>query len=329
MQLLQKGAEIIAALCLGLCFVANLPAQVYDGQTSSPVLGGDSVTQFTLGDDSPSSNFRPSNGSSQAGTWSAFVGLDGSKQPQDYGVNANFGGRGSLNYSAPLLAEYGIGFQAGSAIVATANAVQVFELLGAATDRFQSYTTVGVFQRTPNGFAAGAVYDFLYQDSFDQFQLGQWRLRGSFDISPELEIGTTVNLNSRSDVGRFNSTLIELQPIEMLNVYVNRRWLSGVTTMLWAGVADGHSENNAITGALPRKENQFLFGAEFFAPLNNFMAIYGETNIMMPVDTGSVDAYLGIELIPGGLVRKGRQNRYRALLPVASGPTFTNDLIVR
>ena len=40
------------------------------------------------------------------GLWdnvSIFVGLEGSKQPQDFGINANFGGRFALNWGFPLV----------------------------------------------------------------------------------------------------------------------------------------------------------------------------------------------------------------------------------
>jgi hypothetical protein len=144
-----------------------------------------------------------------------------------------------------------------------------------------------------------------------------------------LEIGTTFNLAARSDDGKFNSTEIHLAPIEMFNVFVKRDWATGVSTKLWAGVADGHSENNAVTGSAPRKENQLLFGADIFAPLNGWLAIYGEANVILPADTGSVDAFLGVEVIPGGLWKKGRGNRYRSMFSVGSSPTFSTDLTVR
>ena len=72
-----------------------------------------------------------------------FLGLDGSKQPQDFGVNAHFGGRFSVNYGFPLLKELGLGAQVGTALGQSHNAVQVFERLGESTDRFQVFTTLG------------------------------------------------------------------------------------------------------------------------------------------------------------------------------------------
>jgi hypothetical protein len=262
-----------------------------------------------------------------AGTLTSFFGVDGSKQPQDFGVNANFGAAAQLNYSAPLFPKRGIGVQIGSRVNFSGNAVQVFELLGQPKDRFQNFTTVGLFQRLDSGFAYGIAYDYLTQESFDSFSLGQWRFRASFELTAVDEIGVTLNLSDRNDVGSFGAESVVLDPIEQLHIYLRHEWQSGVSTSVWVGVADKHGEENAVTGTLPPKTNQVLFGSEIFAPLNNWMAIYGETNIVMPADTGAVDAYLGVKISPQGNYRsRSRNNRYRSFFPVASNPSFTTDL---
>ena len=125
----------------------------------------------------------------------------------------------------------------------------------------------------------------------------------------------------------FNSEVVQLDPIEQLNVFVRNHWETGAMTTFWVGIADRHTEENVVTGTLPPKDNQILFGAELFAPLNSWMAIYGQTNLVMPADTGAVDAFLGIEFSPRGIARAhSRSNRYRPMFAVASSPTFTTDL---
>lgn len=261
------------------------------------------------------------------GTLTSFFGNDGSKQPQDFGANANLGVAAQLNYSGPLWPSLGIGFQIGSRVTFTGNAVQVFELLGESKDRFQNFTTVGLFQRFDSGISCGVAYDFLNQKSFDGFNLGQWRFRANMELTSVDEIGVTLNFSDRNDIGRFNDESVVLDPVEQLHIYWRHNWLSGVNTSFWLGVADKHSEENVITGTLPPKTNQLLVGAEFFAPLNNWMAIYGETNVIMPADTGAVDAYLGIQFALQGIRRtQSRSNRFRSFMPVASSPTFTTDL---
>jgi hypothetical protein len=56
---------------------------------------------------------------------SLFGGLDGSKQPQDLGVNANMGGRVAFNWGIPIVKEWGLGVQVGAAYNFADNAVQV------------------------------------------------------------------------------------------------------------------------------------------------------------------------------------------------------------
>lgn len=150
---------------------------------------------------------------------SLFGGIDGSKQPQDIGVNANYGGQVNLNWGLPLMKRYGVGLQFGSTLVATDNAVQVYELLGEAKTRVQYYNTVGVFQRTNGGMAWGFVYDFLDEDSFDDISLSQWRLRGAYAYAfgDNDQLGVTVNLADQDDSGVFNGpapTTVTLRAID-------------------------------------------------------------------------------------------------------------------
>ena len=260
---------------------------------------------------------------------SIYAGMEGSKQPQDFGVNANLGGRVEVDASGPIYRPAGLGFQIGTSFVAAVNAVQVFELLGESNDSTQSYTTIGVFQRMDNGMSWGVVYDFLFQDSYDSFELGQWRIRLSKEIGHLYEVGATVNIRDKSDDGNFNSTAVRIEPLEQFSIYGRRYWESGTYTSVWLGQAAGHSEDNAVVGAQPRKENTLLFGADIYAPLNSWLAVYGEANVLTPVDTGAVNAYLGVEISTTRLTYNIRNVRYRNVLPVASGASFTNDFRLR
>lgn len=266
-----------------------------------------------------------------AGGWfdelTFFGGIDGSKQPQDFGVNANLGGQAHVNWGLPVSHELGLGLQVGQGIVATDNAVRVYELLGEATDRFQSYTTVGLFQRTDSGFSWGFAYDWLEEDSFDNFSLSQWRLRGAYDIAPCDQIGVTANISSSGDDGTFGATPVRLRAIDQGNLFWRHWWPTGVQTTAWGGIAGEHGENNAVTGPSPSFGNSFLMGADILAPLNNYFAIYGETNLIFPADSGTVDAFLGLQFYPGGGALRARRGRYSPLLPVASPTSFSTDLL--
>ena len=258
---------------------------------------------------------------------SFLFAIDGSKQPQDFGVNANLGGNASVNWGIPVIKEFGIGMQLGAGLTSSANAVRVYELLGESTGRTQSFTTVGIFQRTDSGLAWGFAHDFLYQKSFDTFQLGQWRIRGSYFLSTNNEIGITSSLNSYSDNGIFgSSTPVTLSPIEQGSLYYRRFWGTGAQTTAWIGIADKHGENNAVTGPSPAKHVPFLFGADLLMPLSASLAIYGETNMITPSDTGTVDAFLGIQWFPGRRAFRARRGTFSPLIPLAAPTSFAVDL---
>ena len=258
---------------------------------------------------------------------SFLFAIDGSKQPQDFGVNANLGGHASVNWGVPVIKEFGIGMQLGTGVTSSANAVRVYELLGESTGRTQSFTTVGMFQRTDSGLAWGFAHDFLYQKSFDTFELGQWRIRGSYILSTNNEIGVTSSLNSYSDNGIFGtSTPVTLSPMEQGSLYYRRFWGTGAQTTAWIGIADKHGENNAVTGPSPAKHVPFLFGADLLMPLSASLAIYGETNMITPSDTGTVDAFLGIQWFPGRRAFRARRGSFSPLIPLAAPTSFAVDL---
>ena len=258
---------------------------------------------------------------------SVFLGLEGSKQPQDFGVNAHFGGRAAVNWGLPISQKFGVGLQLGTAINATGNAVQVVERVEGSSGRTQNFTTVGVFQHARGGIIWGAGYDLLYQDYYDEFFLGQWRGAVGYDLSPRDQLGVQASLRDRDDDGFFGATAVELRPISMGSVYYRHIFASGARLGGWAGLADRHAEANAALGDLPAKDDPFLFGSDLFVPLNSYVALFGEANFIMPSDTGTVDAYLGVEIYPWGGARRGRNGRFAPVVPVANSTSFAVDLL--
>ncbi len=259
---------------------------------------------------------------------SFFVGLEGSKEPQDFGVNANFGGRVSVNWGVPIWEQYGLGLQIGTSLNATSNAVQVFQRVDGQVGRTQNFTTVGFFQRTPIGLKWGAVYDFLEEDYYQDFHLGQWRLKLGYDLTPCNEIGGQASVASFGDNGFFAGSIpITLRPITQGSLYWRHTWETQVETTFWAGMAEGHSRPNLALGDLSRDQNEFLFGADIFVPLNNYVVLFGEANFIMPSASGTVDSYLGFEFYPGGGAQQARKNTFAPLFPVANSTSFSTDLI--
>jgi hypothetical protein len=264
---------------------------------------------------------------------SVFLGLDGSKQPQDFGVNAHFGGRVDVNWGCPLFNIPGIGLQLGTALNASQNAVQVFEAVGSTTGRVQSFSTVGLFQRTDVGLVWGAAYDFLYEEYTDEFTLGQWRGSVGLPVDGYNEFGLRLAVSDRRDRGTVNTVLggipVTLDPITQGTLYWRHTWESQAETTVWGGIAESHNEANLAFPPLgipefASKDEPFVFGAEIHVPLNAYWSLFGQGNFIGPADTGTVDAYLGLTFYPGGI--STRQNQFAPLLPVANNTTFSVDL---
>ena len=133
----------------GVIFIAVWfanPVHAQNASLSSVLQGGDfgssdEVYESVYVEDSTECCL-PCQGDSWRDRLTLFAGVDGSKQPQDLGVNANLGGQFNLNWALPLNRESGLALQLGSGIVTTGNAVRVYELLGESTSRVQSFTTV-------------------------------------------------------------------------------------------------------------------------------------------------------------------------------------------
>jgi hypothetical protein len=258
-------------------------------------------------------------------TLTLFGGLEGSKQPQDFGVNANFGSRWAANWGFPLLAEYGIGGQIGTSINYTDNAVQVFERVGASTHRTQNFSTVGIFQRTDT-WRWGIAYDALYESYYDQFFLGQVRGRVGYATSATNEFGVWFAVPTQSGNGNFQTIPIQLSTLTQGSVYWQHVFSAGTRTMVWAGAAEGHAQANLALGDLNKTGNQFVFGAEIDVPLNSYLSIYGQANFIGPADTGTVDSFLGLTYYPGGQAFPVTRSPFAPFQALVNSTMFAVDM---
>ena len=273
----------------------------------------------------PASHSEPK-GSGLFDNLSLFAGLDGSKQPQDFGVNALFGGRFHLDWGIPLIKERGLGLQVGTAINFSDNAVGVFQRIEGTKRRLQNFTTIGLYQRTESGFSWGLGYDFLYEQYFDHLHLGQWRGLASYTLTDRDEVGARLMLRGYGARGFFGSTPVVLNPIDMGTLFYRRTFQSGATTGVWAGLADGHNTPNAALGDTKRIPHPFVFGAEVDTPLNDHLHLFGQANFITPASSGTVDAFLGLSYYPASKASRELNRRLRPVQAIAGNPTFAVDL---
>ncbi|MSR57097.1 MAG: hypothetical protein EXS05_05435 [Planctomycetaceae bacterium] len=274
-------------------------------------------------DDSPTSNWLPTG---PLDTVSFFGGLDGSKQPQDLGINANMGGRFAINWGMPLVEKWGLGLQAGMAYSFADAAVQVLPRLEGTDARNQYFTTVGVFERTDFGLNVSAGYDFLWEDYYDRFQFGQWRARIGYELTQTDELGVWFTKSDRGDSGSVLGVPLHLRPITMGNAFLRHTWSTGGYTSLWLGVAQEHGKVVLVLPDVPPVKHAFVYGADLHLPLNNWLALFGEANFITPASSGTVDAYLGITIYPGGGAKQAQRKRFMPLMPVAANTSFAVDL---
>jgi hypothetical protein len=259
-------------------------------------------------------------------TLELFGGLEGSKQPQDFGTNAEFGGRLHVNWGVPLLPDLGIGLQVGTAVDLTDNAVQVFERIEGNTDRVQNFTTIGLFQRTDWGLNWGVAYDFLFEDYYDNFNLGQVRAKVGYQLTPCDEIGAWGTIATEKDNGTFGAIPVTLRPIDQASLFWRHTWENCAQTTFWIGGCPGHGQVNVALGDLPPTGPRVVFGSDLHIPLSDSWALFGEANFLTPANSGTVDAYLGFCYYFGGTAHGFRQRLFSPVLPVADATSFAVDL---
>jgi len=260
---------------------------------------------------------------------SFFATVEGFKGPVDLGdMNGNFGTRLGLNWGHPLCEDYGLGIQIGTAI--TIADFRGTEFTGDNDERYQSFTTIGLFQRRDCGLNLGFAYDFLHDDYYHDMDMQQWRLQIGYELDCEDEIGLWVARGTRGDSGRVftanplppPAVLIGTEhrdPMTQGNIFWTRNWEGGNTTTLWLGLAEEHGE--------------FVFGGDFHVPLTNKCALVGEAAFISPSGDSFPAAAseeiwslsMGIAIYPSRGARHIAHSAYAPLMPVASNATFAVD----
>jgi len=224
-----------------------------------------------------------------------------------------------------LLEDIGLGIQAGTAINYSRTAVTVLRSVGGPGDRTQSFTTVGLFEKTNFGLKFGAAYDFLFEHYYNEFNLGQWRGLIGYEIGRE-DFGVWATKADRGASGSILGIPLHLNSITQGDLYWRHTWGSEASTGFWVGLAEEHGRFVLVNPGHSPIHHPFVFGSDLFVPLNDWIALFGEANFVTPNDTGTVDATLGFVVYFGGGARSAAHSRFAPLLPVANNPTFAVDL---
>jgi hypothetical protein len=267
-------------------------------------------------------SFRPVASGSLWENFSVFAGLDGSKQPQDLGINANMGARFSANLGLAISDRLNLGAQVGAGVNLSDAAVHVLDQIEGTSNRTQTFLTVGLFQAVGRKTTWGFAYDALMQQYYDDFTLGQVRGFAGYDVTETNEVGVWFTKSVNSDQGLMGNTPVSLEPISQTNGYLAHVWPTGARTRLWLGMARGHHN---IVWVLPdnsRDSNVMVYGADLELPLSERFAVSGSANFLTPTATGTVDAFLGITYFPGRNAEHHKRGNFVPRQSVANNPEF-------
>ncbi len=199
---------------------------------------------------------------------SLFVGPDGSKQPQDLGINAEMGVRFAANWGFPILERFNLGAQVGAASNISDGAVDVLNQIGGPGHRTQTFVTMGVFQRPTSRVNWGVVYDTSFERYYDNFHFAQWRGQAGYGVTASDEVGMWFAKSAEGQDGHMGVTAVRLDPISQVNAYTRHTWASHAQTTVWVGVANAHSNvvwvlpDNSSTGHV------LVYGSSLDIPLS-------------------------------------------------------------
>jgi hypothetical protein len=257
---------------------------------------------------------------------SLFVGPDGSKQPQDLGINANMGIRFAANWGFPLVERLNLGAQVGAASDVSNNAVNVLGQINGPSHRTQTFLTLGVFQRPGLRWNWGLAYDAEFERYYDNFRLGQWRGQAGYNVTSNNEVGAWFTKAAQGGSGYMGTTAVHLDPITQVNGYTRHTWANLAQTTVWLGMANAHNGVVWVFPANPRDTHVLVYGAELSMPLSDRFAVTGSANFISPASTGTVDAFLGLTFYPGRSSLRAAHNTFTPIVPVANNPTMAINL---
>src|SRR5262249_30607043 len=189
-------------------------------------------------------------------------------------------------------------------------AVRVLRGIDGTRDRTQSFTTVGIFQRSDVGINWGVGYDFLFESYYQDFNVGQWRGQVGYCITGDDEVGVWGTLRDHGHTGAVKDQPFHLRPIDQANLFWRHVWGNETVTRMWVGLADEHGRFVFVAPGNTPVHHPVVFGADVYVPLSDRLALFGEANFITPNDTGTVTATFGFAFYPGCGAKQASRSRF-------------------
>ncbi len=252
-----------------------------------------------------------------------FIGTQGFTGPLDLGTNGNFGYHEGVNFAGHFgrllgLGSLGLGYQVGATFLQSdlngnlVNGVQTKE-------RDQQFLTAGLFRRAHDGYGlqGGAVYDYMHDNYYVKYSVGQIRAELSYLTLPGHEFGFWGAYSIHDGHAQLNGATVGFQTINMYNGFYRYTFRNGAQGRMWGGGTDS---------------KQGILGADFRLPLSNRWDLWGWYNYLIPNSQGFVGATqqgwnltLNLVWYPGRRACGIHNTPFRALF----APADNNWLITR
>jgi hypothetical protein len=201
--------------------------------------------------------------------FTVFGGVHDFRSPVNITGNSNFGFQEGVNWAMPLWHDYGIGAQVGFQATQSNlqnNSIDVYDIY-----RNQTFITAGLFHRPCDGqgWQYGAVFDYLRDEFYQTFSVGQLRgeLSWLWDCQNELGFWFATGVMD-SDNANDNVFLgaDEYSAINQYAFFYRRRFCRGGEGRLWGGFT-GNSGG--------------LVGADFRLPISKGWALESGFNYII------------------------------------------------
>jgi hypothetical protein len=252
-----------------------------------------------------------------------FMGVQGFTGPMDLGNNGNFGYHEGVNFAGHFgkrlgFGDLGLGYQVGATFLQSdlngnmANGVQ-------SKERDQQFLTAGLFRRAHDGYGlqGGFVYDYMHDNYYAKYSVGQVRAELSYLTLFGHEFGFWGAFSVHDGHAFVNNAFVGFQTIDMYNGFYRYTFSNGTQGRVWFGGTDS---------------KQGIVGSDFRIPLTNRWDLWGWYNYVIPGHAGAVGSMqqawnltINIVWYPGRRAVGVHQTPFRALF----APADNNWLISR
>ncbi|HXT59458.1 MAG TPA: DUF6666 family protein [Pirellulales bacterium] len=253
---------------------------------------------------------------------SLFIGPQAFRGPLDLGRSNNFGFHEGVNFAGQFgrrlgFGHLGIGYQIGALFTQSnfyGNQVNGLET----KERDQQFITAGLFRRARGrGYQGGAVFDYLHDNYYVKYNVGQVRAELSYLTPCGHEFGFFGAFHVRPGRGAQANTALgtlftqQFSTIDYYNLFYRYNLPNGSWGRVWGG---GTANANG------------MIGADFRMPMTNKWDLSGMFNFLVPGGGGGIVAQnkeawgLSLNLTwYWGRTRSGVHNGYyRSLFNVAN-----------